>query len=159
MNSNRRGFTLVEIIMVIVIVSIISVVLANYLFSLTRGWHFLSGQRRMVIEADAALTSMTKDIRRIQAGSSISTFTPTQITFVDIDSVPITYNQSGASLLRSGAVVLNNLQTLAISYLKGDGTTALVNSEIVLVRVRLTTVSGSNKFVCESSSRVRPRSL
>jgi len=82
--QNRGGFTFIEVIMVIVIVSIISVLAGMGLVQITNAYVFVKKNAAAAEQAQITLTRLTKEFSAIQ---SISAATATSIT----------YTRSGAS--------------------------------------------------------------
>lgn len=158
----KSGFTLIELVMVIVIVGIIASVFSGYITSVSNSWVFLSGQKGIAMSSRAALYKIVREMRRINKNTDISTAQPTLLVFKNVSGSTMTFQQSGTNLLFNGKTLLSNLKNpggLAFSYLKSDGTTAAASSEISTVRARLVVLKGANGFAIESAANIRAKTL
>jgi len=154
----KKGVTLIETIVVIVLIGIISMVFAVYIREGFDAWAFISGQKGLAFETRAALYRTVREIKRINHNLGISTHTAQQITFVDIDNNTVTFSQEGTRLLRNSDILLENLKNpggLTFSYLDQNGNTAVYRENIYTVRLRLITLKGQNRFVIESAAALR----
>lgn len=105
---NIRGFTLIEIILVIVILSIISVVTIHFLVNGLKTYVMMVNQKNLSDEARLALERICRDIRDAQqiltppsgtSGNMIS-FQRSHPTFGDIAGEMISYRLNGTTLER-----------------------------------------------------------
>jgi prepilin-type N-terminal cleavage/methylation domain-containing protein len=95
----QGGFTLIEIIIVIVILSIVSVITINFLVTSLRTYSMVVNQKTLLDEGKLALERMCRDIRNAQsiatpaAGGSGSQiiFARTNATAQDIAGETITF--------------------------------------------------------------------
>jgi prepilin-type N-terminal cleavage/methylation domain-containing protein len=158
----KKGFTLIEQVVVLVIVGILALVFAVYIREGIGAWHFLSGQKNITLSSRAALNRVVKELRRIRQNTNITTHTSKEITFIDVENQTVTFSQSGSSLLRGSEVLLDDLQDpcgLNFSYLDDQGNETAITNQMRVVRCRLTVVKGDNKFVLESAARIAVRKI
>ncbi len=102
----QSGFTLIEIVIVIVILSIISVVTINFMVNSLKTYSMVVNQKNLLDEGKLALERMGRDIRNAQsvaapaAGGSGSqiVFTRTHATAQDIAGETITFQLTGNTL-------------------------------------------------------------
>ena len=102
----QSGFTLIEIIIVMVVLSIISVVTINFLVNSLKTYSMMVNQKTLLDEGKSALERMCRDIRDAQsisapaAGSSGNQiiFTRTHATAQDIANETITFQLTGNTL-------------------------------------------------------------
>ncbi len=102
----QSGFTLIEIVIVIVILSIISVVTINFMVNSLKTYSMVVNQKTLLDEGKLALERMGRDIRNAQsvaapaAGGSGSqiVFTRTHATAQDIAGETITFQLTGNTL-------------------------------------------------------------
>jgi len=101
-----KGFTLIEIVVVIVILSIVSAITIYFLVSSLKVYTMTVNQKTLFEEGKLALERMCRDIRDARSitlpasgasGSSI-TFTRTNATAQDIASENITFQLTGSNL-------------------------------------------------------------
>ena len=154
----KRGFTLIEAIVVIVIIGIISFIFALYIREGFDAWRFLSGQKSIALSTRAAVNRMVRDLKRAKKNVNITTRTSKEVTFLDVYDQTITFSQEGTDLLRNSDILLDNLQDpcgLTLSYLDKDGSPTAVTDEVQVIRVRLIDLKDGNRFVIESAARIR----
>lgn len=139
-HTTTQGFTLLELIFVIVLVGIISVVITKTLFQSYQV--FQTGQN--ISEADwqayLALDRLTQDIHNIRSASDMTTITANQFTFVDKTGTTVQYQFSSNALLRNSQTLAAGIQSFAFSYLDQNGATTAVTSNVRYVGINITTV-------------------
>lgn len=158
----KKGFTLIETIIVIMIVAVISMVIAFYLREGFHAWRFLSGQKSISLSTRAALNRVVREVKRAKKNTSISTYTSKEVSFIDVYNNSVTFWQSGSSLMRNSDTLLDDLRNpcgLQFTYLDKDGNVTLVKKDIRVIRCRLTAVKDESKFVIESAARIRIKKL
>jgi len=140
----NRGFTLIEVILVIILVGIIAGITGNLILFGAESYTVQYDRRDLMYQAKTALSRMDKEIRMLRSATAtdILTFTATNLEFVDIKDNTIEYTLSGSNIVRTfngTADTLNmNVSALTFSYLKKDGTAAVSASDIWLISVDLT---------------------
>ena len=153
----NKGFTLIEMIVVIVLISIIAVVSSKMLASglnayLTEKYIIDAGS-----QARLALERMVRDIRAIRSPSDLTTATATQLVFVDVNGVTNTYTLSGATLTRNGQVLAEGISSLTFSYFDNNGASTAVLANINYVTILLNINLQNVVFSIRTS--VYPRNL
>jgi prepilin-type N-terminal cleavage/methylation domain-containing protein len=98
---NRRGFTLIEIIVVIVILAIVSAITIKFVVDSLRVYTMTVDQKTLLDEAKLALERMCRDIRDAQSITLVTpgppgsiTFTRTNLTATDNPGDSITFSQN-----------------------------------------------------------------
>jgi len=158
----KKGFTLIEAVIAIVITAIIALAIATYIREGIEAWRFLSGQKSLALTSRAAMNRVVKELRRVRRSTNITTWTSQEMTFLDVETQTVTFSQEGTSLLRNGEILLDNLEDpggLQFSYLDSDGSPAEDSSDIALVRCKLTVVKNDNRFILESAARIRVKRI
>jgi prepilin-type N-terminal cleavage/methylation domain-containing protein len=125
------GFTLVELVIVIVVVSIAGVFLAGVFREAVGAYRFVDVEADLLQEARYAEERMTRELRRVRDAASLTTATARTVTFVDPGAVSISFSWNGtpgSDLLLSRDGVAQTLATgvdsLAFAYWNEDGTAA-----------------------------------
>jgi prepilin-type N-terminal cleavage/methylation domain-containing protein len=159
--KSERGFTLIEIIIVIVILSIVSAITIYFLINSLKVYTMTVNQKTILDEGKLALERMCRDIRDAKAisfpifggsGSSV-VFQRTNATRWDIADEWITYYQNGRYLerVKSSPSATNDI---AFNVSTFTVTRALTN-EITLV-LTLSLSSGENVTL---QTKVYPKNL
>jgi len=155
----EKGFTLAELVIVIVIVGIIAGIGAPFISTILDAWLFNKDERDLVFSARLTMNRMVREIRQIKDVSSIVTFTADEFKFTHINNSSVDFKQSGNVLLFNSDELTNKLQNpggLHFDYLKEDSINeTTIKSEIRMVRITLTLVSGDNSMALESLARFR----
>ncbi len=133
----RAGYTLMELVVVVVLLGILAGFLATCLDAASRAYLDLRSRSANVSDAHQAFELMSRDIQEIRTATSadIPTFTSSALTFTDISGTRVAYSFSGSTLTRDGQTLLDRLQSLSFAYLQQDGTTAVAATDIWTVEV------------------------
>lgn len=160
-HRSLRGFTLIELIMVITIAGLIAAVFSPFISSTLDAWLFTKSERDVVFSARLAMNRMVREIRHVKDTDSISTFTDTEFEFIDINDNSINFQQSNNSLLRNSYELTDKLQNsdgLEFTYLTSDLQKIQSQSrkdDIRIVRITLILESGDSTITIQSLSRFR----
>jgi prepilin-type N-terminal cleavage/methylation domain-containing protein len=163
--NNQKGFTLIEMIIVITVISIIagiaSIIILEGLKSYQTEVSFsdIHNQGRLAIER------MAREIRMIRSATAtdISTMTATNLQFNDVNgNTNVLFQRSGASapysIVRNGQVLANNVQSVSFSYYQQDGVTvAAAATQVWFIQIDLTTVNRGETL--SMRVRVHPRNF
>ena len=140
----QTGFTLIEIIVVIVILSIVATISINFLVNSLRVYTLTVNQKTLFDEGKLALERMCRDIRDAQsisvpaagASNSLITFVRTNATINDIAAENITFQLIGTTLNKiktspaANSALAENVTTFTVT----QGTAAANSlNEITLV--------------------------
>jgi len=142
----KKGFTLIEMVIVIVILSVVAVLASRVLgagFS-----SYLDNQN--IVNANEqgrlALEKMIRDIHAINSPSSISSATATSLSFTDVNGNAITYALSGTQLQRNGVTLADGVNSLTFGYYTSAGATAAVTTSIIYINVTLNITQNSVNY-------------
>ena len=117
---NRKGFSLIEMMVALGILSLIIIGLVTFFSGGTRAW--VTGQYQLEAQRNArlAMDRMVREIREADyiVNSSISS----SIDFHTPFHGNISYSLSGNDLKRGSNTVINNVLTLDFSYFDNSGT-------------------------------------
>jgi prepilin-type N-terminal cleavage/methylation domain-containing protein len=124
----QKGFTLIEIIIVIIVVGIIIAGSSNLLSQGFRSYMATKSVIDTNWQNTVALETMTRDLRAIRSSSDITAANSTSITFNATTGNTVTYTINGASLGRteqsSYQPVADNFSNLTLQYYDSSGATA-----------------------------------
>ncbi len=93
-----------------------------------------------------------REIRDMKDTGSITTFTPTALTFDDSSDNTIAYSLAGGDLLRNGDLMAESVASLSFSYWKSDGTTASAAADLHLVEIDLTVQVGVEPYRVQTAT-------
>lgn len=138
LSHRHRGFTLIELIMVIVIMSIVSVVVGRIMLAGFK--NFITAQD--ISEADwnglLALEMLTNDIHNIRSASSITTISSSTFSFVDMAGTTVTYQYSGSILQRNSLTLASGLSAFGFGYLDRNGASTATAASVRYITISLT---------------------
>jgi len=159
---NERAFTLIEIVMVIVVMSIIAAIGVPLILSAADAISFLTVRVDLTQSADVSMSRMSTEIRRLRDGQSINTATSSQFRFFDVDDTDIDYTLNGTDLMRNTDILASNVDTLTFTYYDENGAVLSpptvgigTDTDIDRVEIFMTFVNGSYGFDYQSQVRLR----
>jgi len=164
--TGKRGFTLVEVIMVTAITAILAAIAAPTLIEVVNAWSFTSRfQDNAVSQAIVAANRMSREIRQLKNDASVTTATSSQFSFTDTNNAALTFNQSGNLLMRDSDALadIDSVNPLTFTYLDDNGAaiaTPLVSpndTDIRTIQVNFYVLAGSNKLPFQFT--IRPQNL
>lgn len=138
--NKQYGFTLIELVMVIVISSIIAVMASKGLLVAAQAYLGSRDAINANWQGEIALERMARDIRAVRSSSDISTASSSQFTFTDITGTSITFNLSGSSLMRNSQILADGVNSVTFSYFDSTGasTATLANIRYVTISLNIT---------------------
>ncbi|MBU1727391.1 MAG: prepilin-type N-terminal cleavage/methylation domain-containing protein [Candidatus Omnitrophica bacterium] len=155
---NKKGFSLIEIVIVLVVVGVLTVMTVPFITSIFDAWLTNKTERDLIFSARSAMNMMTREIRQVKNLTNINTFTATEFDFYNTDDARIDYKQSGTQLLRNSDEVTDKLKAsggLNFTYLDANNTVTGTKADIRLVRIRLILESGIDNVTVENMARLR----
>ena len=157
--SSRRGFSLIELIVVIVILGIIGGFLSTSIYEGSHAYIDLRSRSANVADAHQALELMGREIQEIRTATSadITTLTASSLAFTDITAASVSYAFSGSTLTRNSQTLMDRLSAFSFAYYKSDGTTAAAAADVWSVGVSLTVTRSGRELTLRT--RVFPRNL
>lgn len=140
--AKQRGFSLIEMVLVIVIVGIIASVGAQLMgtgFQL-----YFTGRDTLSVDAQArvALERMTRELRTVRPATSLTMTPATQITFTDETGTVVQYVLGGGNLMRNTEVLAGGVTGLGFVYLDSTGAVTATAAQVFYVSVQFTVTQG-----------------
>ncbi|MDX2165306.1 MAG: prepilin-type N-terminal cleavage/methylation domain-containing protein [Gammaproteobacteria bacterium] len=149
--TRKQGFTLIEMIIVIVILSIIAGVASRVMGAAFNSYY----DNQQIVNANQqgrlAIERMIRDIHAINSTTSITTANASTFTFTDVNGNAVTYTLSGTQLTRNGVVLADGINTLTFGYYNGAGAAAGTTTAIRYVNITLNITQNSVNYTLKAT--------
>lgn len=159
--KREKGYTLIEMVLVILLTGIIGSLIASVFMQGVQIYAGVDQRQEAGQRAGMAVGRMGQEIRGIgRTGTGepdIQIFTATAFEFKDLGGNSIRFEQAGTNLNRNTDLLTSNVRSLMFAYLKKDGNTATVVSDIWRIQVDLEIEVGSERV--RLRSEIFPRNL
>lgn len=144
--KDLKGFSLVELILVIALMGILGAVLGPGLSNAVREYDIIWSRRQTLAQSRAAIDRMVQEIRLIQSSADVlNVSSSTSFQFEYPDGTAITYSLSGSNLLRNTDILASSLTALTFSYFDSAGVATSTAANVRRVRINFTiTAPGSH---------------
>jgi len=160
--NNSKGFTLIELVIVILIIGIITGIVGSTLLGAIDAWTFKFNRTDLLLDGRLAMNRMVREIREVKNKAKVTTADPSEFSFENVGNVDITYSLSGTDLDRTEDETTNTLaedvSDMTFTYLDSNGdtietpTVAPGATDIRRVRINLTlTKNGENVYLQSES--------
>lgn len=163
--GSLRGFTLVEMIMVVAIFSIIMISVSSFTIPTVALWSYQNFQQGPATESRLALKRMVRDISELQSPTAVRTANATRFRFDEVggSTVDLEYQAGWGELRRNGITLVKDVTNVDFDYYDRSNNliaAPLVNpfeTNIWRIEIEITVSAGSR------TSRIRtqvfPRNL
>lgn len=161
-NPKSKGFTLIEIVITIVLVSIIAGIAAMIIVQGVRVYSSEQSRSDAHYQARVTVERMAREIRliRSQTAGDVPTMSAADMSFTDINNNQVWFQLNAGTVRRSsdnGATwqtLANGVTALNFSYLQQDGVTAATALTLWYVVIDMTDQQGSESL--QVRTRVHP---
>lgn len=162
---NEAGFSLVELIMVIVILSILSIGFGKFLSKSVDGWEWTEDQADNSAAARMALDRVAREIYAMpQPATSVTSMTATTLRFTGLDGSDRSFSWSGTkgapfnyALAGTAHPLVAAADSVAFSYLDSSGNTTAAAASLWRVVATIVTGSGTHRTLYRTGIHVRNR--
>lgn len=154
---NSKGFTLIEIVITIVLISIISGIAAMIILQGVRAYSDERNRSDVHYQARLAMERMAREIRMIRSRADITTMANADLQFTDVYGNTVRFNLVGSDIQRSGSVLASNISPFAFSYYDTAGALTALSANLWLVEIALTATQGTETI--QMRTRVHPRNF
>lgn len=127
-----KGFTLIELIIVIMITGIITAIASNILAEFGRAYRFSATATDITESGQLAISFVGRDLAKARQPLNLTLLSP-GITFVTTDNNTISYTLSGTTLMRNLQPLATDVTTLNVTLLKANGEPTLSASNARLI--------------------------
>jgi prepilin-type N-terminal cleavage/methylation domain-containing protein len=152
--KRQRGFTLIELVLVILLVGILSLSVSRFIAQSMRSYLAAENVTDTTWQARLAYSRLMRDLRQIRSPTDLTTFTSSQLTFTDMTGATFSYVFTGTTLTLNGAVLANGITGTFAYYTNAYVTTAVVNS-IQFITFALTDTQDNASFSFSSTAGLR----
>ena len=164
MIKKEHGFTLIELIMVILLMGLISVFIGRFLIQAYQTFLTSNDIAEVEWQGFTGLERFINDVHTLRSPNDITGITLGAITFIDKNGNTVTYTRTGgttnflvrnSSLISGNILLASNIPSLSLSYLDQNGN---FTSGTVLIRyipITLTVVRGNISTTFSSMAAVR----
>jgi prepilin-type N-terminal cleavage/methylation domain-containing protein len=161
---NSKGFTLIEIVITIVLVSILAGIAAMIIMQGVAVYSDEQSRSNVHYQARIAMERMAREIRMIRSTADITDFTATNLRFTDVSGTTLGFewiNLTRTLNRWNGAsddVLASGINPLVFSYFENDGVTpAVLVDDVWFVDIAMTSVQGLESLPMRT--RVHPRNF
>lgn len=136
--KNKKGFTTVELVLVLAILGVMAFLLSPTMLSALRSYDIIQSRKELVNQGRAAMERMAAEISYIQSASDVvDVSSSTSFQFEYPDGTPITYSLSGTSLMRGADILADNISSLTFTYYDGTGATTSTAANVRRIKIGL----------------------
>lgn len=112
----QKGFTLLELVLVVTIMGVISVIVGKILASAYNTFYVTQNINDIDYNGLLAVETVTNDIHNIRSAGDITSITATNLSFIDTAGTTITYTTSGATFTRNSQTLATGVNSIAFEY-------------------------------------------
>jgi len=168
MHRDRRGITLIELVITMVLMGIVALIVANALSTGVKGNLVTDNRKEGLDQARVAMERMIREIRNLRSSADVGTGNATQFCFTDTSGTQINFSYSGSDIKRgtgnctagSGATLSTKItSSFSFGYVRADGTVDDTFSAANTKRIRITIPCTISSETVTLQSEVWPRSL
>jgi MSHA biogenesis protein MshO len=164
--KNSSGFTLIEMVIVIVLVGILATIAATIIMQGVRAYSDEQSRSDAHYQARLAVERMSREIRLIRGNADISVMNGTLLRFTDINGSQMGFRLNGGNIERTEDNAVS-WQTLAtnitgtggniFTYLDDNGATTAASTSLWLVQIQFIATQGTESI--DIRTTVHPRNF
>lgn len=167
--TNRKGFTLIEMVLGMVLIAIIALVVANALSTGITGFFVVDYRKEALDQARVAMDRMAKEMRNVRSSSDIGTANSSEFCFVNTEGTRIDFRYETPYIRRleaggacPGGAGTGDILSTSITNFKfknPDGTDLDAATLATTKRIMITITSTAGTESVELQTEVWPRNL
>lgn len=157
MNRKQSGFTLIEIVLVMILAGIVTVIASKIISTQLNSTY----TNTILSEADAqvriALDRMVRELRNAASSGSFTSYSNnTRVEFVNSDNETVRFRRAGSRIVRGSRALADNIQTMTIDYFDKNGSSVSppTAAEPTYIRITITTRAPAS-FTVSSTAYIR----
>jgi prepilin-type N-terminal cleavage/methylation domain-containing protein len=109
MLKRQRGFSLVELVLVIMIIGVLSVFISKFIAATLNSYINAQNVTDTTWQLRLAYIRLLRDIRQIRSPSDVTNLTSNELTFVDMSGASFDYIFNGTQLTLNGQVLADGI--------------------------------------------------
>lgn len=153
--NRQKGFTLIEMVMVIVLLGIVGVVMSKMLSQSLLAVQTEQQVTDAVWQGQIAVQRMVREITAVRSPADISTASAGTFAFTDNSGTAITYTLSGSTITRNGTIVADGINSLSFTYQDLNGATTAVTTSICYVTLSVNVTLNNANYTITSAVNLR----
>lgn len=161
--KTKRGFTLIEIILVILVVGCVTFIAAPLIDSAIESWSFVTYRSELWQSSELAFLRMSTDIKEIRGSSDVIAADAQTFRFITIGGEDVTYSLAGGTLNRNGIALISGLDAFSFSYFDhnmNEIESPAISPMVTDIKiVRLYMVNGPTGSTFAMQTDVHPRNI
>ncbi|HOD28402.1 MAG TPA: type II secretion system protein [Syntrophales bacterium] len=145
--KDPRGFTLIEAISAIVIMTIVSALAGMGLIQIANGYAFAKKNAVIAQRAQIALTRLSKELSALQSVSASPTPTSTSLTYVRNGAAhAIAWTGVNQPLTLDGDILIDKVQNFSLTYYNkyNDSSPTTYSSATAIIQITLELLGGND---------------
>lgn len=155
--KKRQGFTLIEIIIVMVLIGILGGAISPFIYNLSKIIILEYSLGGVNTQARVAMERMSRELRVIRSNTSADLTAATDaISSTTINGDTIGFSLSGSNLMRNSQILASNVSDLTFTYYDSSGATTATVTDMKFIRIDLTLTQ--NNSSANLNTVVYPRS-
>jgi prepilin-type N-terminal cleavage/methylation domain-containing protein len=148
----QQGFTLIEFVMVILLISIIAIVGSQMLAQGLKSSLTLQDITNASWQGQLAIERMMREIRYVRSAVDILIRTNGQFSFVDMNGNTIDYKLIGTNLMRNAQILASGVNTLTFTYMDKNGNTVANTTDVHYVGITMNITLNNTQYTLTSSA-------
>jgi len=152
---NNRGFTLIELIIVIALLGMVSIFLSKIYI---QGLVTVQTQQNItdgLSQGMLGIERMARDITSARSPADITTMTTSQFTFVNNLGTSISYTLSGSNLTRNGDILATGINSLNFGYFDINNTSVATATSLAYVTINMNVTRKNVNYVLNTAFFLR----
>lgn len=133
MNKRLKGFTLMEVAIVIVLMGIVAVMSGGLLLQGSRGTNQAEALDELDWKAREGFERLSRELRSIRP-TSMTTLTASQLSYTSVEGESVSFVVSGSTLTRNGTTLLDGISSFSFSYYTNAGAVTAVAANVRLIQ-------------------------
>lgn len=150
--QHRKGFTIIELLIVVIVLSIVATIAVPYLDILNKAVTAEYAISRIDTQARIAIERMARDIRSAQ---SITTAGSSSLTYMDNSGTAVTFDLSGTNLQRNDTSLASSISAVSFTYYTSSGATTILAGSAKYIKITLTATDNDYSTTFENTVYLR----